>query len=515
MNHFLRIEGNPTDDNFKLTFDYSFLRPDSTKKRKKAPILNSKLENGEKEEDIEFTKQSSPEFIQKTNVKSEVDFIKDVAENIQFKHLMAHPTITSFLWMQGSKMLPYYYFNAAFCLVFYTILTSWILKMTEDIDSNNVESAETAVLKWTTFTFLVVFTFKELIQIMVSSCRHMIQFENILETILIIVTFCLMFDPLETRPQVAQWLTLSEDAAVRIMSASILLMSWMLMFCILGNHPQWSELSTLVAMFGRVSFNFFKFLAFSMVIVIPYGFCFYIQFRNPKGEKMPSDLKPHNEYFSSLRKAMLKTFAMSLSGDIFSSIEIEIDSFGWFGWAMFISFIFFIFIVLSNLLNGLAVSDIRQLKDEAEVRTNVHRLKRIRGIEAFHHKEFSNLLIKFLLFPFLMGSFFYETVFGDSLFLFSKRLPNRQAVFYPNKSNKEQSGKGKLDISLPESMLEEAKRVVLNKTQETDKDLMMKREIEKHTLALVSLASELEAMKKQSSDQLKELIALLQKQTYI
>ena len=512
MNHFLRIEGNPTDDNFKLTFDYSFLRPDSTKKRKKAPILNSKIEKGDKKEVIEFTKQSPPcdtEFIQKNNVKSDVDFIKDVAENIQFKHLMAHPTITSFLWMQGSKMLPYYYFNAAFCLVFYTILTSWILKMTEDIDSNNVESAETAVLKWTTFTFLVVFTFKQIIQIMVSSCRHMIQFENILETILIIVTFCLMFDPLETRPKVAQWLTLSEDAAVRIMSACILLMSWMLMFCILGNHPQWSELSTLVAMFGRVSFNFFKYLVFFMVLVIAYGFCFYIQFRNPKGEKMPGDLKPHNEYFSSLRKAMLKTIAMSLSGDIFSSIEI--DSFGWFGWALFISFIFFIFIVLSNLLNGLAVSDIRQLKDEAKVRTNVQRLKCIRRIEAiFQNKKYSNLFIKFLLFPFLIC----ETVLGDSLFLFSKRLPNRQAVFYPNKSNKEQSGKGKLDISLPESMLEEAKRVVLNKTQETDKDLM-KREIEKNTLALVSLASELEAMKKQSSDQLKELIALLQKQTYI
>ena len=105
MNRSLRIEGNPTDDNFKLTFDYSFLRPDFTKKRKKAPILNSKIEKGDKKEVIEFTKQSppcDPEFIERVNVKSDVDFIKDVAENNQFKHLMAHPTITSFLWMQGS-----------------------------------------------------------------------------------------------------------------------------------------------------------------------------------------------------------------------------------------------------------------------------------------------------------------------------------------------------------------------------------------------------------------------------
>ena len=59
------------------------------------------------------------------------------------------------------------------------------------------------------------------------------------------------------------------------------------------------------------------------------------------------------------------------------------------------------------------------------------------------------------------------------------------------------------------------KKIGMNKTQETDKDLM-KREIEKATLMIqVSLASELEAMKKQSSDQLKEVIALLQKQTYI
>merc|ERR1712079_967490 len=121
-----------------------------------------------------------------------------MAENIQFKHLMAHPTITSFLWMKGGKMLPYYYSNAAFFLIFYSILTSWVLKMTEDIDNNNNndESTATAVSKWTTFAFLVVFTFKEIIQIMVSNFRYANQFENILETI----------------PQVAQILTLSEDS---------------------------------------------------------------------------------------------------------------------------------------------------------------------------------------------------------------------------------------------------------------------------------------------------------------
>ena len=471
----IRIEGKPTGDNFKLTFDYSFLSPEFTiqkvpRKVKAQTVEVLVNEDIEEREELFYSKGG---FVEGEKLLSEVDIIKDMAENIQFKHLMAHPTITSFLWMKGGKMLPYYYSNAAFFLIFYSILTSWILKMIEDIDNNNnEESAATAVLKWTTFSFLVVFTFKEIIQIMVSSKEniYMVQFENILETILIILTFCLMFDPLETRPQVAQILTLSEDSVVRIMSASILLMSWILMFCILGNHPQMSELSTLVAMFVRVSFNFFKFLLVFMFFIIAYGFCFYIQYRNPKGEKMPGAEKPHNEYFSSPSKALLKTIVMSLSGEMeFANIEFG----NWFGWTMFICFIFFISLVLSNLLNGLAISDIVQLKDEAEVMANVHRLKRVRSIEAvIHHKKLPNLFKKILYSPYLMGSYLYETVFGDTLFLFSQRLPNREAVFYPNKSRKEQSGKGKLDISLPASMLEEAKKLALNKKQISDTELM-------------------------------------------
>ena len=108
-----------------------------------------------------------------------------------------------------------------------------------------------------------------------------------------------------------------------------------------------------------------------------------------------------------------------------------------------------------------------------------------------------------------MGSYLYETIFGDSLFLFSQRLPNREAVFYPNESNKEQSGKGKMDISLPASMLEEARKLALNKKQITDTELM-KREVENITLSLGTMASDLEAMKKQTSDQLNQLISLLQ-----
>merc|ERR1712165_430367 len=171
----------------------------------------------------------------------------------------------------------------------------------------------------------------------------------------------------------------------------------------------------------------------------------------------------------------------------FANIEFG----NWFGWTMFICFIFFISLVLSNLLNGLAISDIVKLKDEAEVRANVHRLKRVRSIEAvIHHKKLPNLFSKILYSPFLLGSYLYETVFGD-LFLFSQRLPNREAVFYPNKSNKEQSGKGKMDISLPASMLEEARKLALNKKQISDTELM-KREVENITLTLGTMASDLE-----------------------
>merc|ERR1719225_1723478 len=76
--------------------------------------------------------------------------------------------------------------------------------------------------------------------------------------------------------------------------------------------------------------------------------------------------EPNDEYpfFDNIGSCLTKSLAMFVGELEFSDIPFSTNP---ISTVLFIAFIFFIVVVLMNLLNGLAVSDITIIRDEAEV----------------------------------------------------------------------------------------------------------------------------------------------------
>ena len=71
------------------------------------------------------------------------------------------------------------------------------------------------------------------------------------------------------------------------------------------------------------------------------------------------------------------------SSSVSGEIELEDLVFGGtLGWMTFLLFVFLIMLILVNLLNGLAVSDIAQIQKEAEVMSQVSRVKLLYQLES-------------------------------------------------------------------------------------------------------------------------------------
>ena len=113
------------------------------------------------------------------------------------------------------------------------------------------------------------------------------------------------------------------------------------MFLMMGRHP---KLSTFITMFFTVSLKFLVFLTWYIVIILAFGFAFYFILH-----------KDANDYFKDPEKSLMKTFVMSLTGEIeFEGIDFGAEPSAIYGKVVFLLYVFFIMLVLVNLLNGLA-----------------------------------------------------------------------------------------------------------------------------------------------------------------
>merc|ERR1719341_132698 len=102
----LKSEGNPTNQDFKITFDYSFLAPPRAKELEE--IVG-------KEEKSESHAQAP-----------ETDVLWYMARSRDHRHLLKHPVITSFLALKWSRINYHYNANIICFALFVAILTAYI-----------------------------------------------------------------------------------------------------------------------------------------------------------------------------------------------------------------------------------------------------------------------------------------------------------------------------------------------------------------------------------------------------
>ena len=316
-----------------------------------------------------------------------------IAEQEQFKGILTHPIITTFLrnkWMEIRKV---YIVNILSYMLFFGFINAFIFL---DQDKSNVLA--TTVMRWATFACLVSLTLKEVYQlgeafwksiqgkhlakrsqmkrILIGLAQglgdHAGDLDNWVELGLLISSFCLLFPPPGCD---------GDNEFKKHMNAVTILLSWLEGVFLVGNHP-WFSIYKL--MFLKVSRNFLKFLAWLINFVIAFGISFYFLL---SGQGLVDKGEQINPLYNTTTDAILKTIVMSFAGEPeMGDIGFWTGPYGHFSKVIFVLFVFFILLVLTNLLNGLAIADIGQLYQESTVNSEIAILRQVH--------RYQNILIK-------------------------------------------------------------------------------------------------------------------------
>lgn len=339
---------------FEITFDYHSLMP-PPKSSQQIRMLNN-------HHNQLFQDRSKVE-----QLVEETAVIAYMSRAPEFKHLLKHPIIVTFLFMKWYRICWLFYTNLTFYITFVLSLIVYIFSYYQDDDNNNDINA-LASISWTILilTFIVLLI-REFFQIAVSSTKYFKNFENYIEIILIIITAMILFI---NSP--------SKDTRKQLSAIAILLAAFELVLMV-GQHP---KLSTNVVMLRTVSYNFFKFLLWYSLLILAFAFSFYILFtpqHNNLTTTSSNDDDNNDDSFQNPARSIFKTVVM-LTGE-FDASSINFNTYPIISKLIFSLFIFMIVIILLNLLNGLAVSDTQMIKDDAELVGHIVRAQHIHYVE--------------------------------------------------------------------------------------------------------------------------------------
>ncbi|CAG9769513.1 unnamed protein product [Ceutorhynchus assimilis] len=305
---------------------------------------------------------------------AETEVIFFMSKSSEFKHLLKHPVIVSFLFMKWLRIQWLFWANLAFYVTFALSLVVYIFS---DYAYFNPEEKSNIHVIFSKLSFailvltLLILVIRELFQISVAPLKYFKNFENYIEIILIVITSMMV---LIKSP--------SDDTRKQLSSLSILLAAFELVL-MLGQHPYFS---TNVVMLRTVSFNFFKFLIWYSLLIIAFALSFYLLFTTHTQPltsielKNDTDSEDNDKSFENPGRSVFKTIIM-LTGE-FDASDLNFETFPVVSKLIFVLFIFMIAIILLNLLNGLAVSDTQMIKNDAELVGHIARAEHIRYVES-------------------------------------------------------------------------------------------------------------------------------------
>jgi len=421
---------------FRLTFNYNFLAP---------PLLDAEVL-----EDFEEKKKISEEEGNtgwRTEARPETEALWYMSESRQHRALLKHPVIASFLWMKWQRIRSYYYFLLAAYAIFVLLLSGLVLleyggcsiiasltgssdegtkaDSSPDCERTNID---TTVIRVFLGIFLIGLATVEFVQMAVSIKRYIASPENLIQLIILGITTALVL----RGDQEEGW------QERRHLAALVLTLSWTEGLILVGQHP---SLSTKLTMFYTVFVTFFQFLLWYSFFVIAFALSFYVMFHTDHKNGTKNEDYP---FFDEIGTSLLKSAAMFVGELEFSDIPFSDNA---ISKILFVAFIFLIVVVLMNLLNGLAVSDIGLIREEAEVLSLKSQVDLISYFESILLNDPYNFLTSW---PRLLASLpscsacfwvkklpcceslLTRLTGGTRLLLFYECLPEKTATFCPN-----------------------------------------------------------------------------------
>ena len=201
-----------------------------------------------------------------------------------------------------------------------------------------------------------ILTIREFIQLVIFKIKYFWSFDNFLEVSILVLTWYMLFGKNAGYYQrgIMSWLLLCMTVGL------FLLLEKMYLF----------KVSIYVSMIRKITYDYVKLLFYLLFPVVAFGISFYFCIVTKKDDEQPFR-KDESKDFAIVNKstsfaetfveAGIKTLIMSTGEFNFSDMVIENRSI----FILFAAFVFLVFLVGMNLLNGMAISDIQDIKKDA------------------------------------------------------------------------------------------------------------------------------------------------------
>lgn len=277
------------------------------------------------------------------------------------KYILKHPLCESFLYLKWLRIRKFFLFSLIFHSIFAMLFTAYIT-VSFLYNFNKNETIE-MVLFWSVLAFTWIVACKEIFQLAHGICIYAKQLDNWIQWGVIVASGTVLIIPAGN--------TMQYHAA-----AIAILLVWIELMMVVGRFPMFG---IYVQMFTQVSINFFKFLGAYLCLLVGFSLAFCVL---------------HNEYKSFINPLMgfLKIIIM-MSGelefeDVFFDPDVKIK-YQITSHLVLLAFVVLVTIILTNLMVGLAVSDIQELRRCAGLDRLVRRAELVAHLESM---LFSRLL---------------------------------------------------------------------------------------------------------------------------
>lgn len=285
--------------------------------------------------------------------------------NEKLRHLITHPVMSTFINLKSHKFSQIYGLNLYMFCVFY-VLPFMLVFISYD-PQDDMDDIVKILVPAATATFYL--TIREAIQffwIIDNKLEYFKKKSNKLEMLMIFTSWWLLVA-----------LVAGNYHSYQVSSAFIILFGAIELLSILP----YSSLSIYMFMLKEVTITFLKFFTIFILIILAFTFSFYAILKPIKHIHEKQIFMINETLSMTSNEAVFKNFEhpftsfiktiLMFAGD-FSVDPYKLDSF----WKqiLFLCFVLTAFI-LYNLINGLAISDIQKLKDDAEFLTLKQRIR--------------------------------------------------------------------------------------------------------------------------------------------
>ncbi|KAL0100199.1 hypothetical protein PUN28_019552 [Cardiocondyla obscurior] len=272
-------------------------------------------------------------------------------------HVLKHPLCESFLYLKWLRIRKFFLLSLMFHSIFVVLFTGYVgaTYLWEIKRLSNV-------FLWPVLGLTCVLACKEFFQVAHGICSYAKRWENWLQWSVIMASGIILIP--------------SEYTWQHHVAALGVLLVWIELMIVVGRFPMFG---IYIQMFTQVSINFFKFLAAYICLIVGFSLGFSVLHKNYKS-------------FADPLVSLLKTVIM-MSGelefeDVFFDKSAPLEYPGT-AHLMLLGFVILVTVILTNLMVGLAVSDIQELRRCAGLDRLVRRAELVAH---FENMLFSKLL---------------------------------------------------------------------------------------------------------------------------